>query len=194
MHRVPHFNDDGGPFVTEIIRAGLPALLPRLRRFAVSLTGSASEADELVQRACERVLRRSDQLRDQTRMDAWIYGIMRNLWIDELRGRRVRQHDQIEAADDIPGPDGVAVVDGRLGLAEVRRALGSLPAEQRSVLVLICVDGLSYREAAEVLGIPVGTVMSRLSRGRVALHATLNGRPAKDTVTPFPARRVDCHS
>ncbi len=174
--------------MTDDIRAGLPALLPRLRRFALSLTGSAVDADDLVQRACERVLRRSDQLRDHTRVDAWIYGIMRNLWIDELRGRRVRRHDQIDAAAEIVGTDGIAATEGRLGLAEVRRALAALPAEQRSVLVLICVDGLSYKEAAEVLGIPIGTVMSRLSRGRLALHAALHSRPVAGTVTPFTPR------
>lgn len=178
--------------MTENIRAGLPALLPRLRRFALSLTGSPTDADELVQRACERVLNRSEQLRDQTRVDAWIYGIMRNLWIDELRGRRIRRHDQIEAAAEVVGADGIAVAEGRLGLAEVRRALATLPAEQRTVLVLICVDGLSYRETAEVLGIPIGTVMSRLSRGRIALHAILNSRPGGGAVTPFPSRRAGC--
>ena len=116
---------------------------------------------------------------------------MRNLWVDELRGRRVRRHDQIEAAADVIGHDGVAMTEGRLGLAEVRRALMQLPQEQQSVLILVCVDGLSYQETADILGIPIGTVMSRLSRGRIALHALLNGRTRDDTVTPFVPRRAN---
>ncbi len=170
------------------IHTGLLALLPRLRRFAISLTGSVSDAEELVQTACERVLNKSSQVRDVTRVDSWIYGIMRNLWIDELRSRRVRRHDELTEAADVIGEDGVATTEGRITLAAVRRELATLPVEQRVVLVLICVDGLSYKEAAEVLGIPVGTIMSRLSRGRQELHERLNGRQRNDTVTPLVPR------
>src|SRR4051794_1420380 len=167
------------------IQAGLLALLPRLRRFAISLTGSVAEAEELVQGACVRVLDKSDQVRDVTRVDAWIYGIMRNLWIDELRSRRVRRHDELSEAADVVGDDGVATTEGRITLAAVRRVLATLPEEQRVVLVLVCGDGLSYKEAAEVLGIPVGTIMSRLSRGRVELQERLNTHSRNDTVTPL---------
>ena len=75
------------------LRQALTDLLPRLRRFGLALTGSATDADDLVQNTCERVLRRADQLREHARLDAWLYGIMRNLWIDELRHRKVRRHD-----------------------------------------------------------------------------------------------------
>ena len=174
--------------MAEEIRSGLLALLPRLRRFAIALTGSSHDADELVQGACERVLRNSDQLRDQTRADAWIYGIMRNLWVDEMRSRRVRRHEDIDSAAGIVGDDGVATADGKLALADVRRALARLPAEQRTVMVLICVDGLSYKEAADVIGVPIGTVMSRLSRGRQELHSLLNTNGGAATVTRFVPR------
>lgn len=160
------------------LRTSLVALLPRLRRFGMALTGSAMDADDLVQAACERVLTRGDQLRDQVRVDAWAYGIMRHLWMDEVRSRKVRRHDDLEAADSVAGESGVQVVEGRMTLDKVRRILGGLPAEQRSVLMLVCVDGLSYKEAAEVLQTPIGTVMSRLARGRHELSARMGHQAA----------------
>lgn len=168
------------------LRAALVALMPRLRRFGIALTGSRTDADDLVQNACERVLRRGDQLRDEARTDAWMYGIMRHLWLDEVRARRVRRHDDLSAAEDVAGESGERLVEGRMTLESVRQALGGLPAEQRSVLMLVCVDGLSYKEAAAVLGIPVGTIMSRLSRGRQDLFARLERRGG--SVTRFPGQ------
>lgn len=173
------------------LREALTAVLPRLRRFGLALTGSMADADDLVQNTCERVLRYSHQLREVTRLDAWLYGIMRNLWIDEIRHRKVRRHDEMDAAMDVIGEDGQATADGRITLAAVRRAMGVLPAEQRTVLMLVCVDGLSYKEAAAVLGIPVGTVMSRLSRARQDLHERLAAPANADVVTQFPARQAD---
>ena len=170
------------------LRGALTALLPRLRRFGLALTGSRADADDLVQAACERALARSAQLRDQARMDAWVYGIMRNLWIDETRSRRVRRHDDLTTAADVVGEDGVATVEGRITLAAVRGALMRLSVERRAVLMLVCVDGLSYQQTADTLGVAIGTVMSRLSRGRQELHALLAGAPDGETVTQFPAR------
>ncbi len=166
------------------LRAVLPALMPRLRRFGLALTGTATDADDLVQNACERALRRGDQLRDQARADAWIYGIMRHLWIDEVRSRRVRRHDELDAATGVAGDDGERVAEGRMTLDAVRRVLGTLPSEQRSVLLLVCVDGLSYKEAAEVLGTPIGTVMSRLARGRQELFVRLGRQGANTNSAP----------
>jgi len=156
------------------MRAALVRLLPRLRRFGIALTGSAADADELVQDTCERAIRRGEQLRDGSRLDAWLYGIMRNRWSDEVRWRRLRQHDEIEAADHV-ATDGQRVADARMTLAAVRAGLASLSADYRTVLVLVCVDGLSYQEAADVLGIAVGTVMSRLARARRELYAVVSG-------------------
>ncbi len=161
--------------VDDALQRMVAALVPRLRRFALALTGSRADADDLVQAACERALRRAGQLREQARLDAWLYGIMRNLWTDEVRARRVRRHDDLEAATEVVGTDGAAAADGRVMLATVRRCLGTLSAEHRAILILVCVDGLSYREAAEVLAIPIGTVMSRLARARQELHAALAG-------------------
>jgi RNA polymerase sigma-70 factor (ECF subfamily) len=174
----------------EDMRAALVGLLPRLRRFGIALTGSATDADELVQDTCERAIRRSDQLREGSRLDAWLYGIMRNRWTDEVRWRRIRRHDDIEAADAIVGEDGERMADVRMTLEAVRRALATLPADQRTVLVLVCVDGLSYKDAADVLGIAIGTVMSRLARGRKELHGALTGRDPGDAANVYslPAR------
>ncbi len=169
-------------------RSALAALLPRLRRFGLALTGSKVDADDLVQATCERVLSRLGQLRDQARLDAWVYGIMRNMWIDEVRFRRPRRHDELTVATDVMGEDGEAVAEGRMTLATVRRTLAQLAEEQRSVLVLVCVDGLTYKETAVVLGIPVGTVMSRLWRARQELRARLAGSQGTHAVAPFPAR------
>ena len=168
------------------LRAALTAVLPRLRRFGLALTGSRSDADDLVQAACERVLTRGDQLRDRARLDAWIYGIMRNLWIDEVRHRRVRRHDDIAAADDVVGDDGVATVEGRITLAAVRRAIGEMSADRRTLLILVCVDGLTYQEAADTLGIAIGTVMSRLSRARIELHGLLAARQGGEAAAAIP--------
>jgi RNA polymerase sigma-70 factor (ECF subfamily) len=170
------------------LRAALLAVMPRLRRFGIALTGSKDEADDLVQDVCERVLCRGDQLRDQARLDAWLYGIMRHLWLDKVRSRGRRRSEELSAADTVAGHDGRRITEATLTLAAVREALGSLSEEHRSVLVLVCVDGLSYREASEVLGIPQGTVMSRLSRGRQELSARVNARATPGRVTAFPAR------
>lgn len=171
---------------TATLRAALGEIAPRLRRFAIALTGSVSEADDLVQEACERALLNSDQLRDRNRLDAWMYRIMRHRWIDELRARRVRRHDSMEAAEGVVGDDGEATAENRLMLASVRRCLHELSAEHRSVLMLVCVDGLSYRETAEILGVPIGTVMSRVSRARQDLHDKLIRRGPSGTVTVLP--------
>jgi len=176
--------------VADDLRQALIAVLPRLRRFGRAMTGSAAETDDLVQSTCERALRHSEQLREFTRLDAWLYGIMRNIWIDEMRHRKVRRHEDIDAAVDVVGEDGRAKVDGRMALAEVRRVMNLLPAEQRTVLMLVCVDGMSYKQAAEILAVPVGTIMSRLSRARLDLHQRLSGQPAADTVTPFPRQQT----
>jgi len=171
------------------LRASLTALLPRLRRFGLALTGSAADADDLVQAACERVLTRGEQLRDQARLDAWVYGIMRHLWIDETRARRVRRHDDIDAASHVAGEDGEQVAAGVLTLKKVRAILDGMPAEQRVVLSLVCVDGLRYADAARVLDVPIGTVMSRLARARENLRQRMQ-TPSAGQITPLRVVRA----
>ncbi|WP_338665176.1 RNA polymerase sigma factor [Pararoseomonas sp. SCSIO 73927] len=150
-------------------------MLPRLRAFARSLAGTRDAADELVQATCERALRAASRFEPGTRLDSWLFRIMRNRWIDEHRARR--PHASLDDPCLAPALELESArheePDERLRLGEVRAALGRLPEAQRSVLVLVCVQGLSYREAAAVLDVPVGTVMSRLARARAAVSAAL---------------------
>jgi len=167
----------------------LVALLPRLRRFARGLTGTAAEADDLVQAACERALARAHQFQEGTRFDSWMFRIVQTIWIDQLRARDVRKEGG-EVPEERLGSDApVRRIEARLALSEVRQAIQLLPADQRTTLMLVTVDGLSYREAAEVVGVPVGTIMSRLARARIALQQHLAaGSAARRSMTNAQAQ------
>lgn len=157
------------------IRERMVAVLPRLRRFAYALTGNAEQGDDLVQDACLRALSRIDQWQPGTRLDSWMYRIAQNIWLDRVRANKVRgEVVDVEVAEAIAGSDGRAVTESELTLQAVAAALARLPAEQRAVVALVCVEGASYKEAAEITGVPIGTVMSRLARARRALAAVLN--------------------
>jgi RNA polymerase sigma-70 factor (ECF subfamily) len=138
-------------------------LLPRLRRFARALARNAHDADDLVQIAVERVLSRSRPLAN------WLFGILRNAWLDEARARARR--DRLFAGQDLG--EQVAAADTHSDLESLQQGLAQLPSEQREVIALVLVEGLSYREAAAVLEVPMGTVTSRLARGREALQRLL---------------------
>src|SRR5918995_449409 len=125
----------------------LVALLPRLRRFARSLTGQAEDADDLVQAAIERALRSQSLWEPGTRLDAWIFRIMKNLWIDKIRHRKVSgDRTPLHDAEQLSGSDGRVVADSRITLADVEALLAALPGEQRAVVQSVCIDDLSYRE------------------------------------------------
>lgn len=156
------------------VRDRLPELLPRLRRMARALTGDAHDADDLVQLALERALARADQRRPDTRLEAWVYGIVRNAWLDELRARGRWQ--QVWAPEDAAEHAGDAGVERHSEHMAVAAALARLPPEQREVVTLVLIEGLSYRETAELLDLPIGTVTSRLARARSVLQAEL-GEP-----------------
>jgi RNA polymerase sigma-70 factor (ECF subfamily) len=160
---------DGQSFEGDMI-----ALLPRLRRFAHALARSPADADDLCQAAVERALKSRDQWQPGTRLDSWIYRIMRNLWIDETRakGRRDQTFAPEEAGAHV-GDDGARRAEVQLELTDLDRAMNRLPAEQREAIALVLVEGLAYKEAAAVLDVPIGTLTSRLSRGREALIAEL---------------------
>ncbi len=150
------------------------ALLPRLRRFAHALARSPGDADDLCQATVERALKARAQWQPGTRLDSWMYRIMRNQWIDETRARSRR--DQTFAPEEAGvqvGDDGARQAELRLELTDLDRALNRLPDEQREAIALVLVEGLAYREAAAVLEVPMGTLTSRLSRGREALVAAL---------------------
>jgi RNA polymerase sigma-70 factor (ECF subfamily) len=151
-------------------------LLPRLRRFAVALTGDLDQADDLVQETCARALSRIGQYQEGTRLDSWMYRIAQNLWLDRARARKVRgEQVAVDVAEALPGTDGRDVMESRLTLDAVNAAMAHLPDEQRVLIALVCVDGLSYKEAADITQTPIGTVMSRLARARRELHVRLEG-------------------
>lgn len=156
--------------MADTFQRDLVALVPRLRRFALSLCGNPADADDIVQAACEKALKNRTQFREGSRMDSWMYRIIQTLWIDDRRRARTRG-TAVDPEDAALSDEGkaAALPGDRLMLARVRRAMDDLPAPQRLVLSLVAIEGLSYKEVAEMLDIPVGTVMSRLSRARQSL-------------------------
>lgn len=164
--------------MTDDIRTRMVGVLPRLRRFAYALTGSTEQGDDLVQETCLRAISRVERWQPGTRLDSWMYRIAQNLWLDQVRANKVRgEVVDIELMEALPGSDGRDVTESQLTLEAVDSALQKLPAEQRAVIALVCIEGVSYKEAAEISGVPMGTIMSRLARARQALHAALDDRP-----------------
>jgi len=152
----------------------LTQLLPRLRRFAHGLSRNPADADDLTQMTIERALRSKAQWQPGSKLDSWAYKIMRNLWIDTVRSRG--RKEKLEASADEAealGHDPRAGIEASIDLQRVMAAMEQLPGEQREIVVLILIEGFGYREAAEMLGLPIGTVSSRLVRGRTALLAML---------------------
>jgi RNA polymerase sigma-70 factor (ECF subfamily) len=167
----------GDQDLSQQVKAEMVSLLPRLRRFAYGLTGSLDEGDDLTQAACEKALRSLAQFTPGTRLDSWMYRIAQNLWIDRRRSQQVQREQSVEPADleGLAIGDAAREMDRRLDLADVRREVALLPEDQRAVLLLVSVEGCGYRQAAEILEIPIGTVMSRLARARLALGKALTG-------------------
>ena len=150
----------------------LAGLLPRLRRFAHALSHDPADADDLTQATIERALRSRTRWQPGTRLDSWAYRIMRNLWIDTARSRsRKAAHEAPEDQGINVGEDPRDAMDAAVDLKRIMSAMGRLPDEQREVVALILVEGFGYREVSEMLGLPIGTVSSRLVRGRTALLA-----------------------
>jgi RNA polymerase sigma-70 factor (ECF subfamily) len=157
------------PTPSDQVRGQLGALLPRLRRFARVITRNVHDADDL---ALERALARAAQWRPESRLDSWVFGIMKNAWIDEIRSRRRR--DRVHAPEEA----GFAVGDSSAEMRDIalsmQAAMARLPEDQRLAVALVLVEGFSYKEASEALDIPIGTLTSRLARGREALQAMLD--------------------
>lgn len=169
------------------VRADIVTLLPRLFRFALALTGSKQEAEDVVQTACERALTRLDQFTPGTRLDSWMFRIVHTVTIDRMRrSRRTVYVDPVVLGDQLEDdPRTFEQVAARHDLEIVRRAMAELPEEQRSVLTMVALEGFSYQETADVLGVPIGTVMSRLSRARRKLADAVDApsKPAASKVT-----------
>jgi RNA polymerase sigma-70 factor (ECF subfamily) len=161
--------------VTVEFGASLTEALPRLRRYAIALVGDVSTADDLVQDCMERAWKNRTTLKDERAIFGWLRTILHNANIDRVRLRR-RRPDEAESLDAVSDmlPSGGAG-DSAAPSMDVVRAMNRLTVEHRQVLLLVGVEGLSYREVADELGVPVGTVMSRLARARERLRAELDG-------------------
>jgi RNA polymerase sigma-70 factor (ECF subfamily) len=151
------------------VRAGLEPCLARLWRYALVLARSADAADDLVQATCVRAIERADQFVPGTRLDRWLFAILRSIWLNEIRSRRVREGGGFVDAEDALSTDGEREIETNILAAEVLKAIGRLPEAQRETVLLVYAEGYSYAEAAGALGIPIGTVMSRLATARAAL-------------------------
>lgn len=163
------------------LREAIVAVLPRLRRFCMALARDADAGDDLCQATVERALAKAGQFQPGTRIDSWMYRIAQNLAIDGHR-RRATHGVAVDIADrpDLAGDDGVALLERRSELARARQAMAGLPDDQRAVMALVVLDGKSYAEAADILAVPLGTVMSRLARARRAVASALAGGTAND--------------
>jgi RNA polymerase sigma-70 factor, ECF subfamily len=153
------------------LSAELVTLLPRLRRFARALTRNPHDADDLVQVALERALARAHQLRPDAMLAAWVFAILRHAWIDELRARA--RNERVFAPEESGLHVGDAGHSAQVERLSVQEAMARLPQEQRIAVALVLVEGLSYKEAAHVMDVPIGTLTSRLARAREALQAML---------------------
>ena len=146
--------------------------MPRLRRFAVGLAGNRPDGDDLCQMTIERALSNRSKWVEGTRLDSWMYRIMRNIWIDE--GRKVtRSRETFVAEEAGVGVGGDGAQESAVELSNIDRAMQKLPEDQREAVLLVMVEGYAYKEAAEIVGCPVGTLNSRLVRGRDALMGLL---------------------
>ena len=155
----------------DLLRQRIAELLPRLRRFARTLAWKPEDADDLVQIAVERALKSINQWQEGTRLDSWIFRIMKNAWTDELRSRARR--DEVLAPEEAGSHVGVSETGSLITRLSVEAAMAKLPDEQRMAVSLVLVEGLSYKEAADVLDVPIGTLTSRLARGRETLQRLL---------------------
>ena len=151
------------------VRAGLEPSLARLWRYALVLSRARDVADDLVQATCLRAIERADQFVPGTRVDHWLFAILRSIWLNELRSRRIRQGGGFVDAEDALTTDGAREIETNITASAVLRAMGRLPDAQRETLLLVYAEGYSYAEAAATLGVPIGTIMSRLAAGRAAL-------------------------
>jgi len=156
------------------LRDEMVALLPQLRRFAYGLTGSTPDGDDLVQATCERAIANLEKWERGTRLDSWMFRIAQNLHFNALRDGKTRaRHLAVIGSETERSLDGEKLQEERFALSAIRRFVDRLPEEQRVVLLLVCVEGRSYREVSQITGLPVGTVTSRLGRARSTLRAYL---------------------
>jgi len=160
----------------------LPSCLPRLWRFAIRLTRHKEDAEDLVQRTCVRALERCDQLAEGGSSLSWLFAILHTVWLNEIRARQVRREWQSEWEEDavsLIAGDSSELPENQLLYQQVVALVDALPDAQRVIMLLVAVEGMSYREASAILDIPIGTVMSRLARARLAIGQAFDGTRTK---------------
>lgn len=152
-----------------VVRDGLSQLFPHIWRYALTLTGTRSDADDLAQAACLRAMEKAGQFDPGTHLDRWLFRITHNLWVSELRSQKLRKGNGLVAIDVVDIADPSQDADSKAERQDLLQSVVSLPEAQRQTVVLVYVEGYSYRDAAMILDIPVGTVMSRLAAARTVL-------------------------
>lgn len=151
------------------VRSGLEPCLARLWRYALVLSRTSDAADDLVQATCLRAIERADQFVPGTRLDRWLFTILRSIWLNEIRSRKIREGGGFVDAEEALSVDGARQIEANILVTEVLQAISRLPEAQRETVLLVYGEGYSYAEAAGALGIPIGTVMSQLASARAAL-------------------------
>ena len=161
-----HYHDSGSN--------QLMTWVPRLRRYARALVGNRDDADDLVQDTLERACLKSSLWAEVSDMRAWLFGVMHNLHVDGIRRQKLHT---VVLDDDTPEVPVAATQEDRLAVLDLQAALNLLPVEQREIMLLVALENMSYAEVSATLGIPIGSVMSRLSRGRERLRSLIESRP-----------------
>jgi RNA polymerase sigma-70 factor (ECF subfamily) len=169
MRRAVAFTSESGNVAA--VRRGLTQHLPRLWRVGLVLSGRRDAAEDLVQATCLRALERAEQFQMESRLDRWLMTILHSIWLNDLRSQRIRQGRGFVDAEAVLVTDGLGTAEARVLANETIRQVQSLPEAQRKTVFLAYVEEMTYRETADVLGIPIGTVMSRLAAARAALAA-----------------------
>jgi RNA polymerase sigma factor (sigma-70 family) len=164
----------------DVVRVKLPGLLPRLWRYGLVLARDPVTAEDLVQATCLRALERSSQFTVGTRLDRWLFSILRSIWINQLRAQRIRTGQGLVDPEDVLFTDGERQIETNVFATQVLKQALGLPEAQRETLLLVYVEGLTYQEAADVLNVPIGTVMSRLAAARLKLSALQTAPPESD--------------
>ncbi|HEX9169358.1 MAG TPA: RNA polymerase sigma factor [Roseiarcus sp.] len=151
------------------VRAGLEPSLARLWRYALMLSRARDVADDLVQATCLRAMERADQFIPGTRVDRWLFAILRSIWLNEVRSRRIREGGGFIDPEEALTTDGAREIEMNITASAVLRAIGRLSEAQRETVLLVYAEGYTYAEAAAALAVPIGTVMSRLAAARATL-------------------------
>lgn len=157
------------------VKAGLAGHLARLWRYGLVLSGRRDVAEDLVQATCLRALERAHQFEAGSRLDLWLVSILHSIWLNEVRARRVRQGEGVVEAGEALHVDGAGSMETHLLAGQLLREVASLPEGQRMAVFLVCGEGMSYREAADILAVPIGTIMSRLAAARLTLGRRMGG-------------------